>query len=91
MHGTNGCNLHTFLYTFIWLISFSGFSDWLIYVYIYIYIHIYDILFMNPTVLSCDNVVLLLGISKAFRGSKHLLTRYLEDFGCLGYYWQMKV
>ena len=22
---------------------------------------------------------------KAFKGSKHLLTRYLEDFGCLGY------
>ena len=22
---------------------------------------------------------------KAFKGSKHLLTRYLEDFGCVGY------
>ena len=24
-------------------------------------------------------------LEKAFKGSKHLLTRYLEDFGCLGY------
>ena len=28
---------------------------------------------------------LQISLEKAFRGSKHLLTRYLEDFGCLGH------
>ena len=26
-----------------------------------------------------------ISVLKAFRGSKHLLTRYWEDFGCLGF------
>ena len=56
-------------------------TSWLfIYImYIYIYIHtVYTLVFQIPYERG-------VGVEKAFRGSKDLLKRYLEDFGKLGY------